>query len=94
MWSDKCGAYTVCGYNDKEQMIARVVADKIESIKRAVANMYFDVEVKSIGIQAYGDEPTKVKDYADLYEKMDELIENLKTTNKELSKICNAICMK
>lgn len=88
------GVCSVRGYNDKEILIARIVATTIYDIKQAVSDMVFIPEVKRISIQALGEETMKTKEGVDLDKKMNELIDSLKTTNKELSKICNAICMK
>lgn len=100
------GKYEVHGYNDKEKMVARVVANTIDEIKRAVTDMYFNADVKRISVQSPVEALMKTKEGVDLVEKIigelidtlnrrtKEFIDTIKTTNKELSKICNAICMK
>lgn len=91
MWSNE---YVIYGYNKEGKAFMRLNARTLDGIRTAIGEMYLTDTVKRISIQAFGEEPMKTKEGVDLDEKMNELIDSLKTTNKELYKICNAICMK
>lgn len=91
MWSNE---YVIYGYNKEGKVLMRLNARTLDGIRTAVGEMYLTDTIKRISIQAFGEEPMRNKEDVELDEKMNELIDNLKTTNKELSKICNAICMK
>ena len=99
------GDYVVYGYNKQGKMFIRRYATSIIGIKASVGEMYDMPEVKRISIQPANEEPMRINEGVVLCEKIDALIDSLKTTNdalidklkvtnKELSKICNAICMK
>lgn len=91
MWNNE---YVIYGYNEEGKAFMQLNARTLDGIRKVIGEMYLIGAVKRISIQAFGEEPMKTKEGIDLEEKFDELIDNLKTTNKELSKICNAICMK
>lgn len=91
MWNNE---YVIYGYNNEGKVVMCLKANALDGIRRIIGEMYCIDIVKRISIQANGEEPMKVKESAGIDEKFDNIIDNLKTTNKELSKICNAICMK
>lgn len=91
MWSN---AYVIYGYDKDGNVFKHLNARTLVGIRTAVDEMYLTDAIKRISIQAFGEEPMRNKEDVELDEKMNELIDNLKATNKELSKICNAICMK
>lgn len=91
MWSNE---YIICGYNKEGKVLMRLNARTLDGIRTAVGEMYLTDAIKRISIQARGEEQMTVKESSGIDEKLGSLIDTLKTTNKELSKICNAICMK
>lgn len=87
------GCYVIYGY-DENFMVEEQIAMDLASILKSIASISKNNRVTALTIQPFGEEPMKSPDSKCLTGNISNLIYQLKEIQKELSKICNAICMK